>query len=166
MGEDALTVAPAEGRIAALYRLHMPAARRLAYLLTGDLASAEDLAHDAFLKVVGRLADLRSPDAFAPYLKRAVVNASRSAHRHREVNERHAPTLARSEAVAGPNIDERDAMWRLLQRLPERQRAALVLRYYEDLSESQTADILRCRPGTVKSLVSRGLEAMRKEMQS
>jgi RNA polymerase sigma factor (sigma-70 family) len=62
-------------------------------------------------------------------------------------------------------VEDRELLWTALGRLPERQRAALVLRFYEDLSEAQVAEILRCRPGTVKSLVSRGLERLRIEMR-
>ena len=61
-------------------------------------------------------------------------------------------------------MEDRDELWTALERLPQRQRAAIVLRYYEDLSESRIAELLQCRPGTVKSLLSRGLEAMRTEI--
>jgi RNA polymerase sigma factor (sigma-70 family) len=63
------------------------------------------------------------------------------------------------------SVEDRELLWRALGRLPERQRVAIVLRFYEDLPEAQVADILRCRPGTVKSRVSRGLEALRLEMR-
>ena len=63
-----------------------------------------------------------------------------------------------------PDLGARDEMWQALLRLPERQRTAIVLRYYEDLSEAQTADTMRCPQGTVKSLVSRGLDRLRQEM--
>ncbi|MGZ4139907.1 MAG: sigma-70 family RNA polymerase sigma factor, partial [Actinomycetota bacterium] len=61
--------------------------------------------------------------------------------------------------------EDREELWEALGRLSSRQRAAVVLRFYEDLSEAQVADILRCRPGTVKSLVSRGLEALRNNVR-
>jgi RNA polymerase sigma-70 factor (sigma-E family) len=151
-----------DSRIAELYRAYLPGARRIAYLLVGDTGQAEDLAQDAFLKVAGRFADLRDPEAFGPYLRRTVINLARSAYRRRQVENKHtsprAPLL-----VEGPNIDERDAMWRRLQGLPSRQRAALVLRFYEDLTEADTAEILHCKVGTVKSLVHRALKTLRTE---
>lgn len=63
-----------------------------------------------------------------------------------------------------PDVAERDAVWALLRSLPTRQRTAIVLRFYEDLSVAQTAEAMRCRPGTVKSLVSRGMDRLRPVM--
>lgn len=156
----------AEARIAVLYAEHIPRARRLAYLLTGSREDAEDLAHEAFLRVVGRFADLRAPELFSAYLNRAVVNACRSSHRKSAVRRKHAALQKASTTVPAHDPSDRDALWAMLLRLPERQRAALVLRFYEDLSESAIADALRCRPGTVKSLLSRGLEALRAEVSN
>ena len=69
-----------------------------------------------------------------------------------------------AEASGGPDPEDRDELWKGLQRLAPRQRAAIVLRFYEDLSEERTAEVLGCPRGTVKSLVSRGLEALRTEV--
>jgi len=71
----------------------------------------------------------------------------------------------RGGSTQQPDFDLQQDMWRRLQVLPDRQRAALVLRFYEDLSEQRIAEVLGCRPGTVKSLVSRGLQALRGEMR-
>jgi RNA polymerase sigma-70 factor (sigma-E family) len=154
------------GRLAELYRRHADGARRLAYLLTGDAALAEDLVQDAFVRLAGRLAHLRDPAAFEAYLRRTVVNLANSHFRHRRVEraylEREANRPVGHGAPGGP--EERDELWTALQTLPERQRAAIVLRYYEDLTERDIADVLRCRQGTVKSLLSRGLVAMREEI--
>lgn len=149
--------------MADLYAAHMPAAIRLALVLTGSREDAEDLAQEAFIRTAGRFADLRSRDAFPAYLRRAVVNASKMRHRRRAVAARHEPVLWPGDQPATPSlgIEERDRLARALFTLPERQRAALALRFYCDLSEAETADILGCRRGTVKSLVSRGVEAMR-----
>lgn len=155
------------GRLGDLYARFAPGATRLAYLVTGDAALAEDLVQDAFVRLAGRLAHLRDPDAFEAYLRRTVVNLANSQFRRRRVERSY---LARERATfqpgdaAAPDI-ERDAMWAALQRVGERQRAAIVLRYYEDLSEREIADVLRCRPGTVKSLLSRGLTALRDEVE-
>jgi RNA polymerase sigma-70 factor (sigma-E family) len=154
------------GRLADLYRIHAPAAVRLAYLITGDSALAEDLAHDAFIKITGRFADLRDPDAFGPYLRRTVVNLANSHFRRRRRERDRFERISREPVAPGVMPDEgaRAELWHALGALPARQRAAIVLRFYEDLSELQTAEVLGCPIGTVKSLVSRGLEAMRGEV--
>jgi RNA polymerase sigma-70 factor (sigma-E family) len=158
------------GRIAELYLAHADAAVRLAYLLTGDAALAEDLVQDAFVRVAGRLTHLRDPGSFDAYLRRTVVNLTRSHLRRRKV-ERLYLQRARGEIGSKPaespgtHVEDREQLWHAMARLSERQRAAIVLRFYEDLSEAQVADVLRCRPGTVKSLVSRGLTTLRNEIR-
>ena len=127
---------------------------------------AEDLVQDAFVKMAGRLVHLRDPGAFDAYLRRTVVNLANSYYRRKRLERaylRREEWTARSiEVTVDPAA--RDELWGALGRLTERQRAAIVLRYYEDLSEQQVAEILSCRPGTVKSLVSRGLAALRGEI--
>jgi RNA polymerase sigma-70 factor (sigma-E family) len=157
-------------RLGELYVRHASDSVRLAYLLTGDRAVAEDLVQDAFVKLAGRLVHLRDPGAFEAYLQRTVVNLSRSYFRRRKVErayvEREGKAIGMESAPASDlAIGERDALWRAMQGLSQRQRAAVVLRFYEDLSEQRVAELLRCRPGTVKSLVSRGLQTMRDEMR-
>jgi RNA polymerase sigma-70 factor (sigma-E family) len=146
-----------------LYAAHAPDAARLAYLLTGDPVLAEDLVHEAFVRLFGRFRDLRDPGAFRAYLRTTVVNLTRSHFRRRRV-ERSYLERERGRPEPAADAPEPDETWEALQRLRPRQRAAIVLRFYEDLSEAQTADILRCPVGTVKSLVSRGLEQLRIEM--
>lgn len=163
--------ASAEGaKLDELYRRHAGGAVRLAYLLLQDRTLAEDIVQDAFVKVAGRLIHLRDPGAFDAYLRRTVVNLSRSHVRRRMVERaflKRETAAAERESASWPasSFEDREVLWRALGRLPERQRVAIVLRFYEDLPEVQVADILRCRPGTVKSRVSRGLEAMRHEMR-
>jgi RNA polymerase sigma-70 factor (sigma-E family) len=159
-----------ESRIEDLYLRHADAAIRLAYLLTGDAATAEDLVQDAFVRVAGRLGHLRDPGAFGGYLRRTVVNLSHSQLRRKRLERAYlerAGSEARTlgAAGAGGSFEDREQLWASLQRLSERQRSAIVLRFYEDLSEAEIADILRCRPGTVKSLLSRGLATMRDEIR-
>jgi RNA polymerase sigma-70 factor (sigma-E family) len=150
------------GRLGRLYRQHAGDAVCLAFLLTGDRALAEDLVHDAFVRMAGRFRDLRNPDAFEWYLRRTVVNLARSHFRHVRVERRYAEGQRGAPAEEPPpDPGERDALWRALQTLPERQRTAIVLRFYEDLSEAQTADVMHCPVGTVKSLVSRGMDRLR-----
>jgi RNA polymerase sigma-70 factor (sigma-E family) len=155
-----------EGRrsqLAELYERSAPAGFRLAYLLTGDRALAEDLVQEAFLRFVGRLQHLRSPEAFDAYVRRTIVNLSKDVFRHRAIERSY---LERRTAELRDGHTDRDvaayeSMRAALLSLPSRQRAAIVLRYYEDLHESEIADLLHCRPATVRSLVARGLEALR-----
>jgi RNA polymerase sigma-70 factor (sigma-E family) len=154
------------GRLAGLYRVHAPAATRLAYLLVGDQHLADDLVQDAFVKLAGRFADLRDPAAFEAYLRKTVVNLARMHFRRRRV-ERAYLERARAEPQRSAVMPDVDTFLRIkaaLLALPIRQRSAVVLRFYEDLSERQIAEVLRCRPGTVKSLLSRGVAALRESI--
>jgi RNA polymerase sigma-70 factor (sigma-E family) len=156
------------GRLGELYVRHAGAAIRLAYFLTGDRELAEDVVQDAFVRVAGRFRYLREPDAFDAYLRRAIVNLVVSYLRHLGLERR---DLARQRSEprrdhVDADVAERDAMWRALQALPARQRAAIVLRYYEDLSERETADILRCSVAAANQLVRRGLAALRERIGS
>ena len=128
---------------------------------------ADDITQDAFVRVSGRLAHLREGGAFDAYLRRAVVNLAKNHFRRRAVErsflERTPPTPA-SPGHEQPLV-EREATMAALARLPQRQRAAIVLRFYEDLPEDAIAVILRCRNGTVRSLVTRGVQALRDDMK-
>jgi RNA polymerase sigma factor (sigma-70 family) len=142
------------------YRRLRPGMVRLAHLLTGSPELAEDVVHDAFASCARRWSTLDQPEA---YVRRAVVNqahrAGRQAGRDRDKVARLGRTLPLS--AREPELDE---TWALLRVLPERQRMALVLRFYEDLSEAEIARLLECRPGTVKSLIHRGLAKVRKDV--
>ena len=142
------------------YRRLRPALLRLAHLLTGSPEAAEDVVHDTFVACSTRWSTLDSPEA---YLRRAVVNQARSALRRLGSDRDKAARYSRHTPVpvGEPELDD---TWALLRGLPERQRAALVLRFYEDLSEADIARLLGCRPGTVKSLIHRGLDKVRKEV--
>jgi RNA polymerase sigma-70 factor (sigma-E family) len=155
----------AGGRLDELYRAHAPDALRLAYLLTGDRGLAEDLAQDAFVKVFGRFHDLRNRDAFWWYLRRTIVNLSRSHFRRRRVERAWLERQHVDEAQSDPDVGERDRLRAALQLLRPEQRAAIVLRCFEDLSEADTAQALGVAVGTVKSMVSRGIERLRKELE-
>lgn len=152
------------GPLARLYEEHSARAFRFAYLLTADHDLAEDLVQDAFVKLIGRFANLRSPESFDVYLRRTMVTLSYRVFRRRRIERAY---LARERGVAKrksqflPDVEREDELWTQLQRIAPRQRAVLVLRYYEDLSEQQAADVLGCSLRTVKSLVARGLQAMR-----
>jgi RNA polymerase sigma-70 factor (sigma-E family) len=154
------------GSLADLYVEHAPEGIRLAFLLTGDRALAEDLVQDAFARLVGRLRHLRDPAAFGAYLRRTIVNLSTSHLRRQRVARAYLERVAGSRTVdTNTNDDLDEAMHAALLRLPERQRAAIVLRFYEDLSDVQAAAILKCSPGTVRSLVSRGMTTLRATLE-
>lgn len=149
-----------------LYVRHAPEGIGLAFLLTGDRALAEDLVQEAFARLVGRLGHLREPQAFGAYLRRTIVNLVTSYFRHRRVERAYLERVAgRREVQTNPNSELDERMHEALLGLPKRQRAAIVLRFYEDLSDVQTAEILRCSAGTVRSLVSRGMQTLRSELE-
>lgn len=160
-------VAPSEeserGGLAETYVRLAPDAIRLGYLLTGDRALAEDLAQEAFVRFVARLHYIRDRHAVDAYVRQTIVNLSRNYFRRRAVERSFLERQARERQPEhlDPDVSTHQAMRTALLGLPVRQRAALVLRYYEDLPETQIADILRCRPSTVRSLASRGLQALR-----
>jgi RNA polymerase sigma-70 factor (sigma-E family) len=164
-GEPIRESPTSSSKLEQLYASTGAASVRLAYLLTGDRALAEDIAQDAFVRVVGRLGHLRDPGAFDAYLRRAVINLAKNHHRRQAIERRF---LSRSTTLGDvpnhePQLVDRRAIVAALARLSERQRAAIVLRYYEDLSEDAIATILRCRPATVRSLIARGVQSLRGE---
>jgi RNA polymerase sigma-70 factor (sigma-E family) len=139
-----------------------PRLKRFAYLLTGNLETAEDLLQTAYAKALPHWSRIRvyeDPDA---YLRRVMVNARTSMWRRlrgREVLTDDLPEVAVADPTAA--YEDTDGLRRALAELPPRQRAAVVLRFYCDLSEAQTAEALGVSVGTVKSLTSRGLSRLR-----
>lgn len=149
--------------LAELYRTHSPAALRLAYLLSGEREVAQDLVQDAFIRLFGRYRDLRDSDHFEAYLRKTIVNLAKDQHRKLTRERAHLSRQNTSEAAvvsAGPN----DEIKRALMRLPERQRAAVALRYLEDLSEQQTAEAMNTSVSAVKSLTQRGAQALQQHL--
>jgi len=131
---------------------------RLAFLMVGSKPQAEEIAQEAFAKLLERWSSTRQPGA---YLRTCVVNGCRRARRRRALERR----VAAREPASGPVGLGEDDLFDALRALPPKRRAAIVLRYYDDLSEAEIADVLRVRPGTVKSLVSRGLAQMREVIE-
>lgn len=140
-----------------LYASHFADLARVAYLLTGSAAAAEDAVQEVFARCLHRLGELDHPRS---YLRAAVVNECRSQHRRREraerhrEGERHRPT---DQDLPHDLVEVRDA----LATLSPRQRAAVVLRYFVDLPDREIAEILGCRPATVRSLTHRAVERLR-----
>jgi RNA polymerase sigma factor (sigma-70 family) len=151
-----------------LYQAHALRAFRLAYMLAGSREVAEDLVQEAFLRAFERLGALRERDAFPGYLRTTILNAARG-HFRRKWTERlglgRLARLDRNPAAPPPDVGEREYLWSALQRLPYRQRAALVLRYYEDLSELDAARALGTSVAAIKALVLRGTGALRAELE-
>jgi RNA polymerase sigma-70 factor (sigma-E family) len=138
---------------------------RTAYLLAGDWATAEDLLQTALTKTYLAWKRLGEIEAVEPYARRVLVNTATSWWRRRWHGER--PTEILPERAAPDQIEEqleRDALWRHVKALPARQRAVLVLRFYEDLTEAQTAALLDISTGTVKSQTSRALNTLRQRL--
>jgi RNA polymerase sigma-70 factor (sigma-E family) len=160
----------ADRAVTYLFAAHYRPLVRLAVLLLRDASAAEELVQDAFVALHGRWARLRDPDKAVAYLRQSVVNGARSALRHRGVVDRF---LVRQVAAA----DEASAEWHALaaqthaevlaavRTLPARQREALALRYYLDLSEAQTADAMGVSAGAVKSHTARALAALRTTLE-
>ncbi|MBM7788945.1 SigE family RNA polymerase sigma factor [Tenggerimyces flavus] len=132
---------------------------RTAYLLTGDRHEAEDLVQTALTKTYLAWSRVRDPDA---YVRRAMVNVHISWWR-RAWRREERPTDAVPEPTATPEPDlaDRDEVWALVRSLPPRQRAVVVLRFYEDLTPAEVADILGCTAGTVASQTNRAIAALR-----
>ncbi len=158
----------ADEALVALYTAHYRRLVRLAVLLLHDTAAAEDVVQDAFVAMHGSWRRLRDRDRADAYLRQAVVNGARSRLRHRAVVETHRPdpppTPPGPEQVALDTARRAEVM-AALRRLPMRQREALVLRYYGELSEAEVADAMGISTGAVKSHVARGMAALRTTLE-
>lgn len=136
---------------------------RTAYLLTGDWQVGEDLVQEALAKTYLRRSRLRSQAALEPYARKVLVSVFLSWRRrqwHRELPYANVPDYAADDEL--DSLLDRRGLWSALSELPAQQRAVLVLRYFEDLTEADIAVVLGCSPGTVKSHASRGLERLRR----
>ena len=157
MDDDASYVDFVTGRWSALFRL--------SYLLTGSQERAEDLLQSVLMKAYaswGRIHRMESPDA---YVRRMLVNGAISAGRRGWRREH--PTGEVPETGVGGHEQQyvdREALWAVVQGLPPRQRAVVVLRYYEDLPLTAIAETVGCTVGTVKSTLARSLSRLRKEL--
>jgi RNA polymerase sigma-70 factor (sigma-E family) len=151
----------AEAAVTSLYRGHALGLMRLALVMVGDRPTAEDVVQDAFLGLHRRWGFLRDRDNALTYLRSAVLNNCRSVLRRRRLppRGRHEPPVWSAEAAALVGEERRELM-RALQRLPTRQREALVLRYFCELGEEEIANTMRISRGTVKSTSSRAIGAL------
>jgi RNA polymerase sigma-70 factor (sigma-E family) len=134
--------------------------RRLGFLLTGNWHEADELAQEAVARTFAAWTRLRDPNKAAAYARKVLVNRHRSLLRRALVEARHA-MVQREERYEPDFSGDDQLLWHALQQLPARQRAALVLRFYLDLPETEVARLLGVPPGTVKSWVHRGLAHLR-----
>ena len=166
----------AETALTDLYAAHWHSLVRLSWLLVRDQHVAEETVQDAFVAMQSRWSQLRDQDLALAYLRRCVVNSSRSVLRHRLVKDRflRAETSARTAhgTTTEPSAEARaaehatsDRLVAALGRLPRRQREVLTLRYYLDLSEAQIADTLSISTGSVKAHAHRGLATLRSHVE-
>lgn len=165
VGTDAGTaVADADGAVTELYSTHYRSLVRLAALLVRDLGTAEEVVQDAFVAMHGGWHRLRDNEKALAYLRQSVVNRSRSVLRHRLVVDRNTPKpppdMPSAEHGAIARL-ERSAVIAALRSLPARQREALVLRFYADMSEAQIAEAMQISRGAVKSHTARAMQALR-----
>jgi RNA polymerase sigma-70 factor (sigma-E family) len=159
----------ADEAVTQLYSAQYRSLVRLAALLLRDVGAAEEVVQDSFVAMHGSWRRLRDPDRALAYLRQSVVNRSRSALRHRTVEQRHAPAPMPDHASAEHGALEsleRAEVIRALHRLPRRQREVLVLRYYVDLSEADIAEAIGISRGAVKSHASRGMAALRLSLET
>ena len=168
VADNALVSIPAEWdadrAVTALYAEHYRSLVRLAVLLVRDMATAEEVVQESFVAMHGGWRRLRDSDKALSYLRQSVVNRSRSVLRHRVVVDRNAPKPAPDMPSAEQGaiaLLERSAVVAALRTLPSRQREALVLRYYGDLSEAQIATTMGISRGAVKSHTARAMSALR-----
>jgi RNA polymerase sigma-70 factor (sigma-E family) len=148
-------------------RVHSTALLRSAYLLTGDRLEAEELVQDTLVRLYpnwGRVAAAEVPLA---YVRRSLTNNFLNGRRRRSANDLlfAEPPEQAYELDLGSRLSDRQLVRRLLDGLPARQRAVLVLRFFEDLEDTEIASIVGCRRGTVRSIISRSLQQLRAETE-
>jgi RNA polymerase sigma-70 factor (sigma-E family) len=162
--EPAHGAADADLAIAAMYGTEYRSLVRMSAMLLGDVGSAEEVVQDSFIATRAAWRGLRDLDKGAHYLRRSVLNRSRSVLRHRAVVDKHMPTREPDMPSAEQAVIrrlQRAAVIAALRSLPARQREALVLRFYLDLSEEEVAAAMQISQGAVKSHTARGKAALR-----
>ena len=159
--------ADAEAAVTALYEASALGLIRMAYVMLGDLPSAEDVVQEAFYGLYRRWDRLADTAGATYYVRTSVLNGCRSALRRRAVRRgflQHGPLADPPPAVSAETVvlggEEREDVIRALRRLPDRQREVLMLRFYAELPDEQIARVMGIRPGTVRSTAFRALDAL------
>jgi RNA polymerase sigma-70 factor (sigma-E family) len=154
--------------VAALFNRHYTPLCRLAYVILGDAATAEEVVMEALLKTFAGWRRIRDVDRVDAYLRRSVVNLCRSKIRRKMIEARVNAATHQQERPAPEWDPERHetarAVWQAVRTLPTRQRACVVLFYFEDLPEARIADVLECSIGTVKSQLSKARAKLEREL--
>jgi RNA polymerase sigma-70 factor (sigma-E family) len=170
LGSDqSQAVTEADRVLTAMYDAEYRSLVRMSAVMLGDVGSAEEVVQESFIAVHAAWRGLRDMDKAVHYLRRSVLNRSRSVLRHRAVVDRHTPKhepeMPSAEQAAMTRL-ERSAVVSALRSLPDRQREALVLKFYLDLSEEQVAAAMNISAGAVKSHTARGKAALRSVLEA
>ena len=163
-------VTTAETAVTALYQAHALGMIRLAHIMLGDRQSAEDVVQEAFCGLYRRWSHLADPASAVHYVRSAVLNHCRSVLRRRTTSQAPRGMASHSEPVRSAESavltrEERDEIMRAVRRLPPRQREALVLRFYLDLSAEESAITMGISPSSVRSAIARGLASLGRILQ-
>ena len=169
-GPAGLPVTTAEAAVTALYQAHALGLIRLAHIMLGDRASAEDVVQEAFCGLYRRWSALADTGSAIAYVRSSVLNGCRSALRRQSRarglgDGQQPPPPGISAEAAAISLEERQQVLRALRRLPPRQREALVLRFYLDLSAEESAATMGIGAGSVRSTIHRGLESLGRMLQ-
>jgi RNA polymerase sigma-70 factor (sigma-E family) len=170
VGPTAADGASAEAAVTALYQAHALGMIRLAHIMLGDRANAEDVVQEAFCGLYRRWSHLSDAGSALPYLRTSVLNGCRSLQRRRPGRQAQpgdpgdGQPAASAEATAITGEDRREVM-QALRRLPARQREALVLRYYLDLSPEEIGTVMNISPSSVRSATHRALSSLGRMLQ-
>ena len=157
--EEAAAAEPSSPTFEEVFPVLIRDAYRVAYRLLGDRGEAEDVAQEACARAYSRWSTVR--DHAEPWCVRVASNLALDALRARTRAIRRNERLKTNDSTTAPAVDERLDLYAALSRLPRRQRETVVLRYLGDLSEAQTADLIGCSVGSVKTHASRGLAALK-----
>jgi RNA polymerase sigma-70 factor (sigma-E family) len=157
------TISETHAALREAFERHYVTLLRLGTGLVGHRDVAEDIVQEAFVRVAPKLERLNHEE-IGPYLRRVVVNLSRDRFRRLAVEIRYLRNRARNEPDPPSSFEDRQLLWRGVLQLPIRQRACVVLRFYEGMSEVEVAEVLECSVGTVKSQTSRALSKLRREL--
>lgn len=156
-----------ERELTALFDQHYRSLRGLAFIMLGDAARSEEVVMEAFVKAFTGWSRFKRVDHPHAYLRQIVVNLCRSRFRRDQVEQRVNALVHRSDEMAWqPERELRMDLWAAVGRLPERQRACVVLRYLEDMTEREIADVLECSVGTVKSQLHKAKAKLERELEA
>ncbi len=158
---------PADADFAAFVRVHSTALLRSAFLLTGDRVDAEELVQDTMVRLYPKWRQVQAADVPLAYVRRSLTNNFLNGRRRRSASDLlfADPPERGYEPDFGDRVSDQDLVRDLLDGLTAKQRAVLVLRYYDDLDDIEIASMVGCRRGTVRSIISRSLSQLRHETE-